>query len=158
MRNQTQILAPNWSINNENGLCASCLLSNYPKARIESRFFASLAEWQNMNRETGICMRCLWPGENVRSLGDCRESYRCIFFWNMAGIFSLFLEKAKKRGPTSDLLSLFKDILLSQGETIITLPTVSFSLTASDSGPYLLKQMKWVLYSWWWVVLSLDVL
>lgn len=35
-RNQTRTPAPNWRINNENGLCASCLLSNYPKARIES--------------------------------------------------------------------------------------------------------------------------
>lgn len=50
MRKGTQSLTPNWSINNENGLCASCLLSNYPKAGIESRFFASLPEWQGMNR------------------------------------------------------------------------------------------------------------
>lgn len=57
MRNQAQSLASNWSIYNENGLYASCLLSNYPKAGIESKFFASLPEWQAMNRQTGICMQ-----------------------------------------------------------------------------------------------------
>lgn len=122
MRNQAQSLASNWSIYNENGLYASCLLSSYPKAGIESRFFASLPEWQAINRQTGICMQGIWPGENVRRLRAYRESCRCIFFWNVAGFCSLFLEKAKKGGKSLNLLSLFKAILLSQSETVLLCP------------------------------------
>lgn len=96
IRSKIQYLTPNWSINNENGLCASCLLSNYPKAGIDSRFFASLTEWQNMNRQTDICMQCLWAGENVRSFICSKESCEHtidISSWIFLYYWFLFLRK-----------------------------------------------------------------
>lgn len=141
MRNQTQSLAPNWSINNENGLCASCLLSNYPEARIESRFFASLPEWQAWKRQTGICMQCPWPGESVSSSGTDGKA---------AGDWLLqpVLGKGKQRGKHWDLPWRSEDSCQRQGVTVICVICVvhlKVVISWKRLTCCLLKEMKCVL-------------
>lgn len=91
MRTQTQSLAPNWSINNENGLYTSCLLSNYPEAGIESRFFASLPEWQAWgDRQVFAC--------GISDLERKSAARELTGKLQVPGFGSLFLEKANKGG------------------------------------------------------------
>lgn len=135
MRNQTQSLAPNWSINNENGLCASCLLSNYPKAGIESRFFASLPEWQAwIDRQVFAC--------SVSDLEKMSSAWETTGKLQVPGFGSLFLEKANKGENSGVCLDGLKTAVRGKVWPS-SLPTLSFSLAWSGSS--LLKKMKCVL-------------
>lgn len=88
MRNQAQNLAPNWSINNGNGLMCIQFAKQGSQHRDWVKGFlfvcfvfpSSLPEWQNRNTETRIGMYCPWPGDK------CQEFERLQAELKMSGL------------------------------------------------------------------------